>query len=228
MTAIQGGSRLCSRFWMLRRKCMERSGLKLEQRWLWCGLKGLTGGTLWIWHMVWLSNSSHIFSLTQGPQIYPGVPTEPCERWKGREQPEPDAGQYYQRLWSGPEKVSRLVGAAVLQGELGVLPPAPQLESESDRIAQVLICRPLRQPCSLLPTSQIFWGRSPRAGTSRKRRARKRSGNSSWISQPQWTPFTRCTAGWMLILITKCDCFGRLTHHGHLYDFSFFHYLGRR
>lgn len=124
MTAIQGGSRHCSRFWMLRRKCMERSGLKLEQRWLWCGLKGLTGGTLWIWHMVWLSNSSHIFSLTQGPQIYPGVPTEPCERWKGREQPEPDAGQYYQRLWSSPEKVSRLVGAAVLQGELGVLPSA--------------------------------------------------------------------------------------------------------
>lgn len=99
-----------------------------------------------------------------------------------------------------------------------------QLESESDRIFQVLICRPLRQPCSLLRTSQIFWGRSPRAGTSRKRSPRTRSGNSSSTSLPQLTPFTRCTAGWMLILITKRECLCRLIH-GHLYDFPFFHYF---
>lgn len=94
---------------------------------------------------------------------------------------------------------------------------------KSDRIFQVLIC-PIRQPCSLLRTSQIFWGCSPRARTSRKRSPRTRSGNSSSTSLPQLTPFTRCTAGWMLILITKCECLCRLIH-GHLYDFPFFHYF---
>lgn len=123
-TPTREGLRRSSRFWMLRRRCMEHSGPMLEQRWLWCGSKGLTSGTVWVGseHESAPIVTPHVLCLIQGSSIYPSVPPEPCGRREGWQQPQPDSGQCYQRLWSRPEKVSWLVGAASLQGEFRVLP----------------------------------------------------------------------------------------------------------
>lgn len=101
-----------------------------------------------------------------------------------------------------------------------------QLDSECG-IFEVLVYRPLRQPCSLLRTRQIFWGRSPRAGTSRRRSARTRFENSSSTSLLPLMLSMRCTAGWMLISTTKCDCLCRLSR-GRLCDSPLPHCLGSR
>lgn len=123
-TPTREGLRRSSRFWMLRRRCMEHSGPMLEQHWLWCGSKGLTSGSVWVGseHESVPIVTLHVLCLIQGSTIYPSVPPEPCGRREGWQQSQPDSGQCYQRLWSSPEKVSRLVGAAALQGEFRVLP----------------------------------------------------------------------------------------------------------
>lgn len=218
MTPTREGLRRSSRFWMLRRRCMEHSGPMLEQRWLWCGSKGLTSGTLWVGskHESVAIVTLHVLSLIQGSTIYPSVPPEPRGRREGWQQPQPDSSQCHQRLWSSPEKVSRLVGAAALQGEFRDLPSVFRRILESLNFDS---CCNLRRPYSLLHISQISWGRSPREGTSRRRSAWRRSESSSSTSRPLLTLFMRCTIRWTRILITKCDfIFPPVIHlaHGHL------------
>lgn len=153
----------------------------------------------------------HVYSLNQGSAIYSSLPSEHRGRWKRWAQPKPNPSECHQRLWSSPEKVSRLVGATALQGEFRVLPSVFRvsymciLNAYSLDVNLAFVLAYFRRLFSLLPISPISWGPSQRVGTSKMRSAWRKSENSSSTSPPLLMLFMRCTIRWMLILITQCD-----------------------
>lgn len=150
----------------------------------------------------------HVSSLNQGSAIYSSLPSEHRGRWKGWAQPKPNPSQCHQRLWSSPEKISRLVGATALQGEFRVLPSVFRvsymciLNACSLGINLAFALAYFRRLFSLLPISPISWGPSQRVGTSKMRSAWRKSENSSSTSPPLLMLLMRCTIRWMPILIS--------------------------
>lgn len=127
LTPTRHGSRHCSTYWRPRRKCTAHNGPKSEQRWLWCGWKGLREclNQIFVFIRFKCTCSPVITALTfffnnQGSSIYPSLPSEPGGRRKGWQQPKPRPSQRHQSLRNSPEEVPRLVGAAALQGEFSV------------------------------------------------------------------------------------------------------------
>lgn len=62
-----------------------------------------------------------------------------------------------------------------------------------------------RQLFMLLPTSQISWRRSPKVGSSRRKNAWRKSGNSSSTFLPRWMLFMKYSIEWMRISTTRFD-----------------------
>lgn len=132
-----------------------------------------------------------VFFINQGSTIYPSLPSKPGGRWKGRQQPKPHSGQCHQSVWNSPEEVSRLVGATAFQGRFRIA-RCVFYKRHTCKGADLYFSWEMylhgykmyvnvfafRQLCSLPHINQISWRLSPRAETSRKRSAWRKSENS--------------------------------------------------